>query len=171
MVRTPSRSIMPRPVPTAQRHERPRSGTGVVAGVRGQPQWKLVRERDMDQTATLNISSPRSRRRVGVWTSGVIAVAVVTLAIVAVVSVPRGRSAIPGGRPAARPGAPTTTIHAAPTSTDPEAMAGALRPTTSAPLHVLEIGDSLGIDLGDQLQSQLDAAGWAVTTVASLGDS
>jgi hypothetical protein len=47
----------------------------------------------------------------------------------------------------------------------------ALRPTTASPLRVLEIGDSLGIDLGDQLQSQLDAAGLASTTVAALGDT
>jgi hypothetical protein len=39
------------------------------------------------------------------------------------------------------------------------------------PLRVLEIGDSLGIDLGDQLKSQLDATGMARTTVASVGDS
>jgi hypothetical protein len=36
---------------------------------------------------------------------------------------------------------------------------------------VLEIGDSLGIDFGDQLQSQLDATGIALTTMASLGDT
>jgi hypothetical protein len=36
---------------------------------------------------------------------------------------------------------------------------------------VLEIGDSLGIDLGDQLHSQLDATGLATTTVAALGDT
>jgi hypothetical protein len=41
----------------------------------------------------------------------------------------------------------------------------------ASPLRVLEIGDSLGIDLGDQLQAQLDATGLARTTVASLGDS
>jgi hypothetical protein len=46
-----------------------------------------------------------------------------------------------------------------------------LVPTATAPLRVLEIGDSLGIDLGDQLQSQLDATGMVRTTVASLGDS
>jgi hypothetical protein len=46
-----------------------------------------------------------------------------------------------------------------------------LVPTATAPLRVLEIGDSLGIDLGDQLQSQLDATGMVRTTVASLGDT
>jgi hypothetical protein len=46
-----------------------------------------------------------------------------------------------------------------------------LLPTTALPLRVLEIGDSLGIDLGDQLKSQLDATGMTRTTVASVGDS
>lgn len=46
-----------------------------------------------------------------------------------------------------------------------------LRPTTASPLRVLEIGDSLGIDLGDQLQSQFDATGLVTTTVAALGDT
>jgi hypothetical protein len=46
-----------------------------------------------------------------------------------------------------------------------------LAPTATAPLRVLEIGDSLGIDLGDQLESQLDATGMVRTTVASLGDT
>jgi hypothetical protein len=46
-----------------------------------------------------------------------------------------------------------------------------LVPTALAPLRVLEIGDSLGIDLGDQLQSQLDATGVVRTTVASQGDT
>jgi len=43
--------------------------------------------------------------------------------------------------------------------------------TVSAPLRVLEIGDSLGIDLGEQLQPQLDATGRVTTTVASVGDT
>jgi hypothetical protein len=56
------------------------------------------------------------------------------------------------------------------TSTSPGGLAP-LVPTATAPLRVLEIGDSLGIDFGDQLQSQLDATGMAQTTVASLGDT
>ena len=46
-----------------------------------------------------------------------------------------------------------------------------LLPSTSTPLRVLEIGDSLGIDLGDQLEAQLDATAMASTVVASVGDS
>ena len=46
-----------------------------------------------------------------------------------------------------------------------------LLPTAATPLRVLEIGDSLGIDLGDQLRSQLDSSAMASTTVASLGDT
>lgn len=56
------------------------------------------------------------------------------------------------------------------TTTSPEELAP-LVPTATAPLRVLEIGDSLGIDLGDQLQSQLDATGTVRTTVASQGDT
>jgi hypothetical protein len=46
-----------------------------------------------------------------------------------------------------------------------------LLPSAASPLRVLEIGDSLGIDLGDQLRSQLDATAMARIVVASLGDS
>lgn len=59
---------------------------------------------------------------------------------------------------------------AATTTTSPEELAP-LVPTATAPLRVLEIGDSLGIDLGDQLQSQLDVTGRVRTTVASQGDT
>jgi peptidoglycan DL-endopeptidase LytF len=44
-------------------------------------------------------------------------------------------------------------------------------PTPSAPLRVLEIGDSLGIDLGDRLEADLANSGLATTTMASQGDS
>jgi len=46
-----------------------------------------------------------------------------------------------------------------------------IRATASSPVRVLEIGDSLGIDLGVELQDQLDAGGDFRTTVASVGDS
>ena len=55
------------------------------------------------------------------------------------------------------------------TATDPGLPP--LAPTTASPLRVLEIGDSLGIDLGDQLESQLDRSGLARTIMASVGDS
>jgi hypothetical protein len=57
------------------------------------------------------------------------------------------------------------------TTTDSGPPFAALLPTAASPLRVLEIGDSLGIDLGDQLQSQLDATGLATTTVAAMGDT
>jgi len=46
-----------------------------------------------------------------------------------------------------------------------------LLPLAGSPLRVLEIGDSLGIDLGDQLQAQLDPSGLAAVTVAAKGDT
>jgi uncharacterized protein len=56
-------------------------------------------------------------------------------------------------------------------TTDPHEGLAPLDPTVAAPLRVLEIGDSLGIDLGDQFQAQLDAQTTADTVVGSVGDS
>jgi len=78
---------------------------------------------------------------------------------------------MPEGTTILRPTEPATGVVAGGTSTRRAPIPPGLRRITAAPLHVLEIGDSLGIDLGDQLRSQLDAAGSALTTVASLGDS
>ncbi len=84
----------------------------------------------------------------------------------------------PGGRPlSADLGAAARRTHAsayhanATTTAAPDPEVRPLLPTVTSPLRVLEIGDSLGIDLGDQLQSQLDATGLARTTMASMGDS
>jgi hypothetical protein len=44
-------------------------------------------------------------------------------------------------------------------------------PTAASPLRLLEIGDSLGIDLGDQIEAQLDSSGLVRTTMASTGDT
>jgi hypothetical protein len=61
--------------------------------------------------------------------------------------------------------------HAAPTATTDAASPRTLVVSTASPLRVLEIGDSLGIDLGDQLEAQLDATGVVRTVMASVGDS
>jgi uncharacterized protein len=96
---------------------------------------------------------------------------VVTLAVimaVVIIAFPRA-----GPSSTARlPGPGRTTAATTPTTqtTDTEALPP-LVATTTTPLKVLEIGDSLGIDLGDQLRSQLDATGIVTTTMASLGDS
>jgi len=117
--------------------------------------------------------SPRlhSRRwRVPLLVPACIGVAV--LAIMVVVSMPRS-----GPRPS-DPSTVARRIAEAPpdevvtTTTDAELRLLPLLPGTAAsPLRVLEIGDSLGIDLGDQLQARLDAGGSALTTMASVGDS
>jgi hypothetical protein len=70
-----------------------------------------------------------------------------------------------------RPRAKTAGDEARTTTTDAARRVVTLLPTTASPLRVLEIGDSLGIDLGDQLEAQLDATGRVRTTVASVGDS
>jgi hypothetical protein len=111
---------------------------------------------------------PAARRLPSRYRLAAVGVAVVSATVVVV--------ALPGGQPQ-----PTARIVAPPTGTaapdrattttaDPEPEFPALLPTASSPLRVLEIGDSLGIDLGDQLSAQLDTA-LAHTTVASLGDT
>jgi len=58
------------------------------------------------------------------------------------------------------------------TSLDPDRGLPTLAtPTAQAPLRVIEIGDSLGIDLGLQLRAQLNATGVVDTTVLAQGDS
>ena len=98
----------------------------------------------------------------------------VVLGVVIVTAIPRNRlpavdrratAHVTAAAPAAARAAPPTT------TTDPDRGMPPLLPTAAAPLRVLEIGDSLGIDLGDQLQSHLDAAGPSRTTMAALGDT
>ena len=88
-----------------------------------------------------------------------------------VVSIPSSPSRFRDGDVVAR-SAPATTRHRAVTSaTDPDHGLPPILPTAATPLIVLEIGDSLGIDLGDQLRSLLDASAAVRTLVASRGDS
>ncbi len=98
---------------------------------------------------------------------GFVTVLVVTAALW-VLRVPPRPSA---GEAVARPASAHGPHEVATTTTDPDAGLPPLLPTVASPLRVLEIGDSLGIDLGDQLRAQLDAAGAARTVVASVGDS
>ncbi len=96
--------------------------------------------------------------------------AIVVLALVVVVTLPDGPSR-PSGRALASGPTAAGAHHPSPSTTrDPTAVLP-LAPTAASPLRVVEIGDSLGIDLGDQLQSQLDATPLARTTMASVGDS
>jgi hypothetical protein len=58
------------------------------------------------------------------------------------------------------------------TTTNPDAGLPSIgTPTASDPLRVLEIGDSLGLDLGFRLQTDLPATGVATVTMDSLGDT
>jgi hypothetical protein len=57
-------------------------------------------------------------------------------------------------------------------TTDPDGNLPALAtPTAADPLKVLEVGDSLGEDLGFQLQTDLPATGVATVTMDSQGDT
>jgi hypothetical protein len=57
------------------------------------------------------------------------------------------------------------------TTTGPDQRSLPLLPTSASPLRILEIGDSLGIDLGDRFRDQIDSGGLGHTIVASVGDS
>jgi hypothetical protein len=94
---------------------------------------------------------------------------IVLLALVVVVSTPKGRPPPSGALAVVGPTTVAVSDQAA--TTVPGRSLPPLVPTAATPLRVLEIGDSLGIDLGDQLQTQLDATGLALTTVAALGDT
>ncbi len=93
----------------------------------------------------------------------------VIVVMVVVVSTPGASPRLSDGDAAARPAMATAGDDGA-TTTDPDWLPPLL-PSTTSPLRVLEIGDSLGIDLGDQLLSRLDASGTARAVVASMGDS
>ena len=98
-------------------------------------------------------------------------VGIVVLGAVVVGSIPGSRqhrdpnTGTRHGAEAARGGVVTSTTR------PDEGLPPLLPATATSPLRVLEIGDSLGIDLGDQLQSQLDANGLARTSMAAVGDS
>jgi len=107
------------------------------------------------------------RLRVVLFVSG----GVVLASAAAVASIPR-LAPRDSGRAIVVPPATASARHRAATKTaDPAPALRSLPTAASAPLCVLEIGDSLGIDLGDQLRTLLDANGMARTVVASLGDS
>lgn len=110
----------------------------------------------------------RLRRRLAVAVLG--AAVIVVVILVVVIATPRASPRFSGREAAARP-ALTTEGDDDATTTDPDRRLPPLLPSTTSPLRVLEIGDSLGIDLGDQLLSQLDASGTVRTVVASIGDS
>lgn len=121
------------------------------------------------------------------WRLGPVAVygaLVVVLSVVVVTSIPANRLRPVDGSgtvhavAATQAGTHATTIMSTPTmstptktTTDPDRGMPLLVPIAAEPLRVLEIGDSLGIDLGDQLQAELDTTGMVHTTVAALGDT
>jgi hypothetical protein len=112
----------------------------------------------------------RGERRLLLVVALFVAVAVV-VAVVEVGSHPDGHLIRPDPNVIARHGmeAPPRTVGT--TTTGPDQRLLPLLPTSASPLRILEIGDSLGIDLGDQLRDQIDSGGLAHTIVASVGDS
>jgi uncharacterized protein len=109
----------------------------------------------------------RRRHRLTAVLGPVLALAVIM--VVVIVAFPRAGPPTTARVPVAR--RTTVPVHRVTKSTSGNVSLPPLVATTTTPLKVLEIGDSLGIDLGDQLQSQLDATGIVTTTMASLGDS
>ncbi len=112
-----------------------------------------------------------SRRRPLRYLAPGVGAAAGALTVAAVVSAVGGHPLAANGGTVTRPSPASARHQSTTTTTAPGPAFPALDPSTTAPLRVLEIGDSLGIDLGDQLQSQLDATGVARTTMASVGDS
>jgi len=97
-------------------------------------------------------------------------VGIVVLGAVVVASTPAGRQH-PDPSIDARHSAEAPRGDVVTSTTSPDQALPPLLATAASPLRVLEIGDSLGIDLGDQLQSQLDASGLGRTSMAAVGDS
>lgn len=123
----------------------------------------------------------RKRRRV-VFT-GVLGLAVV-VAVAVVILLPHNKSSnnppstkstsSAGGTATTSGGHDTTdgTSKGTTTTTDPNGTLGPIAtPTASDPLRVLEIGDSLGEDLGFQMQNDLTATGLATLAMDSQGDT
>jgi hypothetical protein len=120
----------------------------------------------------------RRRRRLVVTAAFVLAVLV---AVAVVVLLPKNKtSASPTTKASTQAtqgtdgnGSSTTnTTVRSTTTTNPDAGLPALgTPTASSPLRVLEVGDSLGEDLGFRLQEDLPATGVATVTMDSQGDT
>ena len=116
----------------------------------------------------------RRRRRLGAIA---FAVLVVLVAVAVVVLLPKSKPSSAqkantqstqgsDGSSTTRATAPSTT------TSDPDAGLPSLgTPTASSPLRVLEVGDSLGEDLGFRLQADLPATGVATVTMDSQGDT
>ena len=139
----------------------------------------------MHETGEATVT-PRGRRharrrrphfgRRAVWTAGVVAATATVLAVLVLVVPGRhpspraggahGRGPLAGSR-ISRSGAPASLTIGGPDAGLPPLP----DPTTSSPLRVLAIGDSLGIDLGLPLKAQLDSTGIAAVTMVAKGDS
>lgn len=131
-----------------------------------------------DQTrAALRFQRQRRRRIVVVFVVGLailIAVAVIALLPKNTKSTnasdTKTSSTDSGSNPTGSSTTPTT--QKTTTTTDPDAGLPALQtPTAADPLRVLEIGDSLGEDLGFQLNTLLPATGVATLAPDAVGDT
>ena len=114
----------------------------------------------------------RRRRRLVVLASLML---VFLVAVAVVVLLPKSKpssSLTPPGRQGTDGSSTTKATEPSTTTTDPDAGLPSLgTPTASAPLKVLEVGDSLGEDLGFRLQVDLPATGVATVTMDSQGDT
>lgn len=102
----------------------------------------------------------------------------VLVAVAVIVLLPQSNKGVAAGGPnpttkaTGHTGTTGTTQAPTTTTTNPDAGLPALpTPTAASPLRVLEVGDSLGEDLGFQLQADLPATGVATITMDSVGDT
>ncbi len=114
-----------------------------------------------------------SKKTLPAFVAALVAAAAVATAVVVVILAGAWSSSSTRPKSETRPTSPAPT-NASSTSTSLDLDRGLpalITPTAEAPLRVIEIGDSLGIDLGLQLRAQLDATGVVDTIVLSQGDS
>jgi uncharacterized protein len=128
-----------------------------------------------DQTRAA-LRTQRKRKRRLVLLTGFALLVLIGVAVVVLLpksSKSAGPSSTSSTGPRTKPGGSVTgSQQSSTTSTDPDAGLPALgTPTASDPLRVLEIGDSLGEDLGFQLQTDLPATKVATITMDSKGDT
>jgi hypothetical protein len=120
-------------------------------------------------TVRLSHSPGLGRRRL--WLVALVFGGALIVCAAVVASIPHSPPRVRGGDVVARSAPATTRPRVGTKATDPHHLLLPILSTAATPLRVVEIGDSLGIDLGIQLRSLLDARATVRTLVASVGDS
>jgi hypothetical protein len=103
--------------------------------------------------------------------AGALLVAILAAVLLPTWGTGSGKGPVPSAHEgSARAPSQKTTGHVTTTTLPPSPLTS-FRASAATPLVVLDIGDSLGIDLGQQLQNNLDATGVAQVAMDSVGDS